>query len=173
MVKKNNKQIKNTRLKNSTYRINIAFYHIFYACYHIVNRDQLSDYLIFTYYEGGKDIPKRKNISQGIFLKYLFEDFYEWYQQNKDVEIIFSSKRALELREYFREKGITLDKPRRLFPVRIPNSTHNKIKKFAKEINVKVGEVVEFSIAYHLYKAPEVYYDLITFVIQYQFKEKR
>lgn len=165
-MEKNNKR-EQTKLKNSTYRINPIFYHIFYACYSILNRDQLSDYLIATYY-GNKEIPKRRNVSQGIFLQSLLEDFFEWYQKN-NVEKILNNKRILELRMYFKEKGID-EEPRRLFPIRIPKKTHNKVKQFAKETNIKIGEVVEMAIAYHLYKAKEVYYDLITFVIQYQFK---
>lgn len=154
----------------SSYRINPVYYYVFYACYSIINRDQLSDYLIATYY-GEKDIPKRTNISQGIFLKKLLEDFFQWYQENKNIDIILHNNRTLELREYFKDKGITSLTPRRLFPVRIPINTHEKVKKYAKDLNINIGKIVEIAILFHIYQATEVYYDLVTFVIQYQFKK--
>lgn len=151
------------------YRIYPLYYNLFNACLTVINRDNLSDYLIRRYYNI-KDLPRLSSDKKESLLEKMILDIYN---SNEDIETIKQSRNSLQmidLQEYYRIKNIDINKPRQALVIRVPQDVDDKIKELAKKCNT-IGEVIEIAIAYHITKESQKtrsYYDLITFTIQNQ-----
>lgn len=155
---------------SKTYRIYPVYYQMFYACLSIIERDELSEHFIKKYYNY-QEIPKipnsdNKSIKGGL-LDTMIRELKNAPKPINKMSDVINDSRIQHIILYFRYKGYYIDSPRRLFPIRVSPETNNMIKELSKHTST-IGEVIEIAIAYHLTKASDTYYDLITFALQHQ-----
>lgn len=165
------KDNKSTSPKPKAYRIYPMYHRLFYSCLAIINRDDLSDYLIRKYYQF-KDIPRMKDDNKGSVLEMMIMDVVKETDNIETVRHVLTSARMIHLREYFLYKNIDIYKPRKGLVIRLSDKASKEVQKLAKNTGT-IGEVIEIAIAYHITNAPSAYYDLITFTIQNQAREEQ
>ncbi|WP_163537353.1 hypothetical protein [Gracilibacillus sp. YIM 98692] len=145
------------------YRIYPFYHKLFYSCFMIVNRDNLSDYLIRKHYNY-QDIPKIIDNSTTHNKREFFENIILDLEDAIDtVKNIKDSKRITQLAEHHSTKDNNSKKP---IVIRISSEVDQKIKKIANKKGMKIGEVIEIAIAHHIENASNNYYDLIKIGIE-------
>lgn len=132
----------------------------------IINRDNLSDYLIRKYYNFN-DIPKLDKYNQSDLLEHMILEVKDVINSKESIEEIMNNSRMIHLREYYRYKRIDIDSPRKSLVIRISDEINQLILGLSNKTRT-IGEVIELAIANHINKASDSYYDLITFTIQNQ-----